>query len=73
MGVTMLVRNRLTEKDVRLELEAFEGRYGVPTALLERAFTSEGRLTETPDFARWSLLRRAHERLATANNAPRSA
>lgn len=59
----MIVRVRNTEKDLRLELEGFQREFGVPSHRLADAFTDDGRLEETPTFARWSTAFAAWKRL----------
>lgn len=54
-----IVRFPVTGKDLQLEAEHFEARFGVPTAHLEQAFTIADEPHETDDFRRWSMIRSA--------------
>ncbi len=50
-----VTRRRLSPADVRAELDAWETRYGVPSARLADAFRDPtGNLVETDDFHAWS-------------------
>lgn len=55
--------HRRTPAQLRGELRQFEDRYGVPSARMVEAFTVNGGLRETSDFARWSLIYTAYQRV----------
>lgn len=61
---SMIIRRTTSEKELLLELEQFEHQFGVPSERMAEAFTVNGRLEETPAFARWSLVYAAHKRAA---------
>ena len=57
-------RRALSFEDVEREISAFEAKYDVPTAELEKAFLVRGEVVEHPDMPHWSGLRRVHAKMA---------
>lgn len=64
----MIVKTKpADERALRERLDAFERKYGKPSAEFIEAFRN-GRLRETPDFREWSHVYGAWQLLSTARD-----